>query len=76
MVSLSGFKHSHVGYNHVIDAYHAVFQNLSMCACSKAAMALIREMFGLSVTLVPQGCMLPYEEDPVSPLLAHQRWRA
>lgn len=33
-------------------------------------MALIREMFGLSVTLVTQGCMLPYEEDPVSPLSA------
>ncbi len=28
-------------------------------------MALIREMFGLAVTLVSQGCMLPYEEDPV-----------
>lgn len=28
-------------------------------------MALIKEMFGLAVTLVPQGCMLPYEEDPV-----------
>ena len=27
--------------------------------CSKAARALIREMFGLSVTIVPQGCFLP-----------------
>jgi hypothetical protein len=36
-----------------------------LAACSKAAMALIKEMFGLAVTLVPQGCMLPYEEDPV-----------
>ena len=44
-----------------------------LCACSKAAMALIREMFGLSVTLVPQGCMLPYEEDPVSPSCALSR---
>ncbi|CAK0737405.1 hypothetical protein CVIRNUC_000907 [Coccomyxa viridis] len=34
--------------------------------CSKAAMALIREMFGLSVTLVSQGCLLPLEEDPAS----------
>jgi hypothetical protein len=29
--------------------------------CSKAARALIAEMFGLSVTIVPQGCFLPQE---------------
>ncbi len=27
--------------------------------CSKAARALIREMFGLHVRLAPQGCFLP-----------------
>ena len=35
-------------------------------------MALIREMFGLSVTLVSQGCLLPLEEDPVSALIGPQ----
>ena len=27
--------------------------------CSKAARALIRELFGLNVELAPQGCFLP-----------------
>ena len=35
-------------------------------------MALIREMFGLSVTLVSQGCLLPLEEDPVGALTGPQ----
>lgn len=33
-------------------------------------MALVKEMFGLAVTLVPQGCMVPYEEDPVRAFIA------
>ena len=38
--------------------------------CSKAARALIREMFGLAVKLVPQGCFLPPTgQDEVGPFL-------
>jgi DNA-binding transcriptional LysR family regulator len=32
--------------------------------CSKAARALIREMFGLTVKLAPQGCFLPTVVSP------------